>query len=128
VVAFDDGQRPEAVVLDFVQPVGMVERLKNPDERHRAGDRHGRSAYRTRTSAASINSVSGARSKRVSLLAKRCRKVSSQFPLTSVFLPHADACILNGFGASVLQRGRDDAGFILVGQIAALGHDDPHRF
>jgi hypothetical protein len=47
LMPFDDRERAEAIVLDFVQLVGMVERLGNPDERHGPGKRHGRSAYRT---------------------------------------------------------------------------------
>src|SRR5262249_51649275 len=44
---FDDREGAEAVVFDFVQPVGMVEGLRNLDERHGPRERHDRSAYRT---------------------------------------------------------------------------------
>jgi len=40
-VAFDQRQGAEAIVLDFVQPVGMVERLRDPNERHRSWERQG---------------------------------------------------------------------------------------
>jgi hypothetical protein len=33
-MALDDGRRPKAIVFDLEQPIGMVKRLRDADERH----------------------------------------------------------------------------------------------
>src|SRR5262249_36216930 len=47
VMAFDRGERAEAVVLELEEPVGVVERLLHSNERHRAPRRHHDSECRT---------------------------------------------------------------------------------